>query len=180
MLGAINNYLRSAVRISIAICLAAWYTMVVELSLKSHWGALLRRWIYAIALLAVGVGLSFLTQYLWQIDWYALFIPIAGIILVSMLYNTLNTFKVRVTHTPDREALVISEGVLSRRVHVYRYQRIQGYRTKPSKLDDALGCVQLTITAYIGANEREEYTLCLSKADMDVLLADLKSHLEHQ
>lgn len=152
----------------------------MELNLRSHWGALVRRWIYAILLLVPGAGLAFLTQYLWQIQWYTLMIAIAAVLLLTMIYNTLNTLRIRVTHNAAGDAIVIREGVFGTRQHVFRYDRLQSYRTRPSRIDDLLGCVQITLTGAAGAGEMVEYTLCLSRADCDALLMDLQQHLGGQ
>lgn len=135
------------------------------------------RWIYAVGILAVAVGLSFLTQYLWKIRWYTLYVPIVVLVVLAMLYNTVNTAKVRVGHNPAGDALVITDGVFGKKVHHFAYQRMESYRTKPSKIYDKMGCGQITLVAIRGLNEREEYTLCLSKADLERLLDDLHEHL---
>jgi len=166
--------------LSFAFLRNACYNGRVELNLRSHWGALVRRWIYAVGLLAPAVGLSFLTQYLWQIQWYSLFIPVGAVILLSMVYNTLNTLKVRVTHNEAGDAILITDGVFGTRTHLFAYARMESYRTKPDKLHDKMGCQEITLTAIRGLQDREEYTLCLSKEDLTVLLADLREHLPHR
>ena len=151
--------------------------MGVELKCKAHWGALVKRWIYAVGLLGLAVGLSFLTQYLWQIVWYHLYIPVAAVIVLGMLYNTVNTLRTRVYTDPSGEAVVIEEGVLGRRVHRFAYARITEYHTKPSPIDDKLGCVSLTLTAMVGAQDKEECTVCLSTQNANILLDILSAKL---
>ena len=145
--------------------------------MKSHWGTLLVRWISAVVMLGLGVGLSFLTQHLWQIQWYALYIPIVAVILLGMLYNTVNTLRTRVTHNAQGDGLLVVDGVFGKREHLFLYSRMESYRTKPSRLDDKMGCTQIVLEATRGLGENETYTLCLSKADADALLADLAAHL---
>ena len=135
------------------------------------------RWIYAVVMLGAGVGLSFLTQYLWEIKWYALFGAIAAVILLGMIYNTVNTIVTRVTHNRQGDGILIVDGVLGRREHLFLYSRMLSYQTKPSKLDDKMGCTQIILEATRGLNDKETYTLCLSKADADALLNDLAAHL---
>jgi len=154
--------------------------MGVELNLKSHWGTLLVRWIYAVVMLALGVGLSFLTQHLWEIRWYALYIPIVAIILLGMAYNTVNTLRTRVTHNPQGDGILVVDGVFGKKEHLFLYSRMESYRTKPSKLDDKMGCTQVILEAARGMSDKETYTLCLSKKDADRLLDDLAYHLSNK
>lgn len=162
-------------------CVAFWrascYNVVVERKIHAHWGTLLVRWLYAILMLGPAFGLSYLTQYLWHIQWYTLFAVIAGVLVLAMVYNTVNTLRTRVTHNDHGDALVVTDGVLGTRTHTFRYDRMISYRTKPSRLDAKLGCVQLVLCAAVGAGEQEEYTLCLSAADADIVLEDLHRHL---
>ena len=151
--------------------------MGVEPNLRSHWGALLVRWIYAMVMLGLGVGLSFLTQYLWEIRWYALFIPIVAVILLGMAYNTVNTLKTRVTHNKQGDGILVVDGVWGRREHLFLYSHMESYRTKPSRLNDKLGCVEIILEANRSVSEKETYTLCLSQKDADTLLKDLAAHL---
>lgn len=150
----------------------------MELNLKSHWGALLRRWIYAVVLIGLAVGLAFLTQYLWQIAWYMLFAPIAGLIVLGMTYNTVNTLRTRVQTMGD-EGISVREGVLGDRVHRLLYNRMISYETKPNRLDDKLGCVTVVLSAYVGATDKDEVSVCLSTQDAEQLLSVLAKHLTH-
>lgn len=151
--------------------------MRVEFVCKAHWGALVKRWIYAIGLLGLAVGLSFLTQYLWQIVWYHLYVPVAAVIVLGMAYNTVNTLRTKVYTDQAGEAVVIEDGALGRRVHRFAYARITSYRTKPSPLDDKLGCISVTLTAVVGAQDKEEYTVCLSTQNANQLLEILSAKL---
>ena len=151
--------------------------MGVELRCKAHWGALVKRWIYAIGLLGLAVGLSFLTQYMWQIVWYHLYVPVAAVIVLGMIYNTINTLRTRVYTDQAGDAVVVEDGVLGRRVHRFAYARITSYSTKPSPIDDKLGCLSVTLTATVGLQDKEEYTVCLSTQNANLLLDILSARL---
>ena len=51
------------------------------------------------------------------------------------------------------------------------------YSIKPSTILDKLGCTVVVLQAYVGAQDKVEYAVCLAKADADILLADLGQHV---
>lgn len=148
------------------------------MDIKSHWGLLLKRWLYALGIVALGVGLAFVCQYYWQVQWYIVLGAIGGLAVLSMGYNTLSTLRTRVRHTPDGDGIVVEDGAIGRRIHTFRYARMLSYAIRPSRYDDLVGCTTVVLCAYVGATDKEEYTLCLAKADADILLADLEQHLQ--
>ena len=147
------------------------------MELKAHPGALLRRGLYALGIVAVGIGLSFACQYYWHVTWYVVTAVVGGIVGLGMVYNRVSTLRTRVRHMTDGRGLEIVDG-LSSQPKVLLYQRMQSYATKPSRWNDRLGCVEVVLTAYTGASDSQEICLCLSKRDADALLDDLNKHLQ--
>ena len=164
-------------RLSVAFYRGRCYNKRVELNLKAHWGSLAKRWLYAVGLWGLAAALSFLTQYLWGIRWYAVFAPVSGILALAMAYNTISHLRTRVRHNAAGDAIVITDGLLGNKEHRFAYRRMTSYRTQPNALADKVGCTSVTLVAASGVGETVTYTVCLSKVDAQVLLDDLASHL---
>ncbi len=135
------------------------------------------RSLYAIGLLGLSVGLCFLTQRLWQIDWYKLFVPIAAIVVLAMAAGVVNHCRTRLVYAPDDEGIRIVDGVWGKRSHDFAYGRIESYRTRPSAWDRRMGALTIVLEASHGVGNREQYEICLSKADAEDLLETLHRRL---
>ena len=148
------------------------------MNIKSHWGQLLKRWLCALGIVALGVGMAFVCQYYWQVHWYVILGAIGGLTLLGMAYNTASTLHTRVRHTPNGDGIQIVEGPGGNKTSNLLYARMVSYAIRPSRYDDLVGCTTVVLRAYVGVGDPRECTLCLAKADADLLLADLQNHLQ--
>lgn len=148
------------------------------MELKSHWGILVKRWVYAIGIAGAGVGMGFLCQYYWKIQWYIIAAAVGGLSIAGMVYNTLCTLQTKVRHTSQEEGLEIVEGAFGTKTKYVPYSRLISYSIRPSKLNDKLGCRLVVLQAYVGATDKEETLLCLSCRDADILLQDITDHIQ--
>ena len=137
------------------------------MSWKMHKGLLIRRLLYLVVFAGIGAGLSFLTQRLWGIQWYSLFIPIAAAMALLAGYHVLTLCFGRLSVNED--GIVFCEGLGGTRVTAIPYRQIASYFVSGDKLDSLLGYVKVTVTRQKGVAETEDHLFAIPAKDANKL-----------
>ena len=142
---------------------------------KGHKGLLIRRLVYLVIFAGAGVGLSFLTQKLWNVQWYSLFIPLAAVIALLGVYQTLTLCFCSLSATED--GVCVKEGIAGGKITRIPYRKIAGYTLSGDKLDEILGYVKVTVSEVKSVSETVDHVIALSPKDADRLFDILASEI---
>ena len=143
--------------------------------LKAHKGLLIKRLVYLLLFAGAGAGLSFLTQHLWGIQWYTLFIPIGAAMGLLAVYHVCTLCFARLEANDD--GIFIKDGIGGNKTVYIPYHQLSGYTLSGSKIEELLGYVKVTLTHQKGVAEAVDYPISLSPKDANPLFDYLATQL---